>query len=135
MTVEWSATSPQTGRVGAVMRTAFPELEDRFLELRALGAGYVEVALLTEDSPQVTLGFRGDHAVVDQLRALDEDPTSFLLVGDGSLSPHGTVKVPVLDDDAVFSGDFVMTVDRAWEAVREFVSSGSVDGLGEWYQL
>jgi len=40
-----------------------------------------------------------------------------------------------MDEDAVFSGDFVMTVDRAWEAVREFVSSGSVDGLGEWYQL
>jgi hypothetical protein len=135
MNVEWSATSPETRRVGAVMYTEFQELEARFIELRSIGEGYLEVALPTENSPQVTLGFRGDHAVVEQLRVLDEDPKSFLLVGDGSLPPDGKVDVPIMDADSGFTGDFVMSVDRAWDAVRDFVRTGSPAGLGEWYEL
>ena len=135
MDVEWSATSPQTRRVGAVMRTDFQELEDRFVELRSLGEGYLEVALLMEDSPQVSLGFRGDHGVVEQLRVLDEEPKSFLLVGDGTVAPNRKVDVPIMNDDSGFSGDFVMSVDRAWEAVRGFVRTGSPVDAGEWYEL
>jgi hypothetical protein len=135
MNVIWSATSSETRRVGAVMRTEFQELESRFIELRSIGEGYLEVELPTEGSPQVSLGFRGDHAVVDQLADLDEDPKSFLLVGDGSVPPDGTVDVPGMDADSVFSGDFVMSVDRAWDAVRDFVRTGSTTGLGEWYEL
>jgi hypothetical protein len=135
MNVIWSATSPETRRVGAVMRTEFQELEARFIELRSIGEGYLEVELPTENSPQVSLGFRGDHAVVDQLADLDEDPKSFLLVGDGSVPPDGTVDVPGMDEDSGFSGDFVMSVDRAWDAVRDFVRTGSPAGLGEWYEL
>ena len=135
MTVVWSATVPETHRVGGTMRTELEQLEAHFVGLRASGEGYLEVELPTENSPQVTLSFRGDRAVVHHLADLDEDPKSFLLVGDGSLAPHGTVDVPVMDEDAVFSGDFVMTVDRAWEAVREFARTRSVAGLGEWCEL
>jgi hypothetical protein len=125
MNVVWSATSPETRRVAAVMRTEFQELEARFIELRSIGEGYIEVELSTEGSPQVILGFRGDHAVVEQLSDLDEEPKSFLLVGDDSLPPDGKVEVPIMDDDVVFTGDFVMSVDRAWDAVRDFVRTGS----------
>jgi hypothetical protein len=135
MNVIWSATSPETRRVGAVMRTEFKELEARFIELRSIGEGYLEVELPTENSPQVSLGFRGDHAVVDQLADLDEDPKSFLLVGDGSVPPDGTVDVPGTDTDTGFTGHFVMNVDRAWDAVRDFVRTGSPADLGEWYAL
>jgi hypothetical protein len=135
MQVEWSATTPETRRVGATMYTDFSELEERFATLRSLGEGYLEVWLPTEGSSQVTLGFRGGRAVVEQLRSLDEDPKSFLLVGDGRVPWDGTVDVPVLDEDAGFTGHFVMSVERAWDAVREFVRTGSAAGLGEWFEL
>ena len=136
MTVEWSATSSETGWFSsAVMRSDFKELKDRFIALRFLGEGLLEVALPTEDSPQVVLGFRGDHAIVQQLRSLDEDPKSFLLVGDGSVPWYGTVKVPGMEGDWMFTGHFVMSVDRAWVTVRDFVCTGSAAGLGEWYEL
>jgi hypothetical protein len=136
MTVEWSATSPETGMLAsAVMRSDFKELEDRFIALRSLGEGFIELALLTEDSAEMALSFRGDHAVVEQLRGLDEDPKSFLLVGDGSVPWDGRVKVPHLEGDAVFTGHFVMGVDRAWAVLRGFVRTGSAAGLGEWYEL
>jgi hypothetical protein len=135
MNVIWSATSPETHRVGAVMRTEFQDLEARFIELRSIGEGYIEVELPTENSPQVIVSFRGDRAVVHQLSDLDEDPKSFLLVGDGSVPPDGKVDVPVMDDDAGFTGHLVMSVDRAWDAVRDFVRTGSPADLGEWYEL
>jgi hypothetical protein len=59
------------------------------------------------------------------------EPRSFLLVGDGSLAPDGKIEVPVMENDAVFTGDFVMTVHRAWDAVRDFVRTGSVGGIGQ----
>jgi hypothetical protein len=136
MQVEWSATSADTGRVSsAVMRSGLEELETHFFALRCLGEGFLEVALTAEDSPQVALSFRGDHAVVEQLCGFDEDPKAFLLVGDGSVPWDGTVEVPHLEGDAVFTGHFVMGVDRAWAAVRDFVRTGSPTGLGEWFEL
>jgi hypothetical protein len=63
----------------------------------------------------VTLAFRGPCAVVEQLRSVDEDPKSFLLVGDGGLPPDATVRVPTMDEDAIFTGLFVMSVDRTWD--------------------
>jgi hypothetical protein len=35
----------------------------------------------------------------------------------------------------MFTGHFVMSSDRAWDVVQAFVRSGSVDDLGDWYQL
>lgn len=135
MNVVWSATSPRTRRVGAVMRTEFEGLAVRFAELRVSGEGYLAVELPTDGSPQVTLGFRADDAVVQQLSDLDSEPKSFLLVGDGRIAPDRRVGVPFMDDDALFTGDFVMSVDRAWGAVRDFVRSGFTADLGEWYEL
>jgi hypothetical protein len=135
MNVMWSATTPETGRFfPADVLTDFKDLEDRYRALRSLGQGYLEIRLSTDDSPLVAVSFRGDHAVVQQLTD-SEEPKSFLLVGDGSLAPDGTVDVPFMDDDAGFTGDFVMSPDRAWDAVREFVRIGSVGGMGEWYEL
>jgi hypothetical protein len=135
MSVIWSATSPETGRVGAVSDTELEQLEARFRQLRSVGQGYLEVELPVENSPQVSVGFRGDQAVVERLTDLDEAPKSLLLVGDGSLPPDTTVQVPIMDEDAVFTGGFVMSVDRAWEAVRGFVRTGSTDALGDWFEL
>ena len=43
--------------------------------------------------------------------------------------------MPVMEDFTEFTGDFVMSVDRAWDAVRDFVSAGSPADLGVWYEL
>jgi hypothetical protein len=135
MNVVWSATSPETGRFcSAVMRTDFKDFEGRYTALRSLGEGYVEVEVSTDDSRQVSFGFRGDLAVVGQL-GNPEEARSFLLVGDGSLPPHGKIDVPFMDQVGVFTGDFVMTLDRAWDVVREFVRTGFVGDIGEWYEL
>jgi hypothetical protein len=61
----------------------------------------------------------------------------FLLAGDGSIANDQTVLVPVMDDidNAEFTGAFVLSADHAWAAVREFISHGSVAGLGHWQEL
>lgn len=135
MRVIWSVTSAENGRMGPVADTGFEELEARFARLRSAGQGYVEVELPVENSPQLSVGFRGDRAVVQQLTDLDGQPRSFLLMGDGSLAPDATVTVPIMAEDGVFTGGFVMSVDRAWETVRDFVRDGSTAGSGEWFEL
>jgi hypothetical protein len=42
------------------------------------------------------------------------------------------VQVPVTDDLAAFSGDYVLPVDRAWALVRNFILAGKPSELGEW---
>ncbi|WP_285688839.1 hypothetical protein [Actinoplanes sp. NBRC 103695] len=41
----------------------------------------------------------------------------------------------VMEDFTEFTGDFVMSVDRAWGVVRAFVQKPEIAGLGEWHRL
>ena len=50
------------------------------------------------------------------------------------MSPDEEVEVPIMDDPATFTGMFVMTSDRAWELIQDFVRSGSVRNHGDWWQ-
>ncbi|MFC8346287.1 hypothetical protein [Streptomyces sp. NPDC057280] len=101
-------------------------------EPRSRGQGHLEVALPGVTYPYLTLSFRGGHAVV---HLFTDEETVFLLVGDGTVSPDETVEVPVLDELAIFTGHFVMGVDRARDVVQSFVRTGSFTGLGEWVEL
>jgi hypothetical protein len=133
MSVTWAATALQSGRFCAVERCSeIPELADHFHALRSRGQGYLEVRLPNAGLPLLALGFRGDLGV---LQLFDEADGSSLLVGDGIAAAKAVVDVPVADDLAAFSGDFVMSVDRAWELVRRFVATGVPGGLGEWCDL
>ena len=60
---------------------------------------------------------------------------SSLLRGDGILPPEGGVVVPVMEDFTEFTGDFVVSVDRAWDVVRAFVQKPEIAGLGEWHRI
>lgn len=80
----------------------------------------------------LTLAFRGDHAVVHLMS--DPERTS-LLVGDGSAPSGAEVEVLIVDDLAVFSGDFVLHIDRAWELVHDFTQTWAAAPLGEWCAL
>jgi len=65
MEVVWAATSPDDGRFSPhEVVTTVEQLERRFIELRARGEGYLEVRLPDRDFPVLTMGFRGDHAVI-----------------------------------------------------------------------
>jgi hypothetical protein len=40
-----------------------------------------------------------------------------------------------MDDLADFTGDFVLSVDRAWALVHNFIQTGAPSELGEWREL
>ncbi|MGW1030566.1 hypothetical protein ACWD4Z_00090 [Streptomyces antibioticus] len=133
MSVVWAATSPESGGfLPAERLTDVEALSERVGDLRSRGQGYVEVRSPGEEFPVLTLAFRGDHAVVHLMS--DPERTS-LLVGDGTVPSGAEVEVPIMDDLAVFTGDFVLSLDRAWELVHDFTQTWAVAPLGEWCEV
>ncbi|MFG3585865.1 hypothetical protein [Streptomyces sp. NPDC047990] len=129
----WAATSPESGRFTSTEElSAVPELSERLSELRSRGQGYIEVRLPNLEFPTLMLGFRNDHAVVHLLSAPER---MSLLAGDATLPSHAEVEVPIMDELARFTGDFVMRVDRAEDLLHQFVRTGVADTLGEWCEL
>ena len=129
MSVTWAATVLESGRFGAVERcSGIAELREHFDALRSRGQGYLEVRPQEGEFPLLTLGFRGELGV---LHLFDDAEKSFLLAGDGTAA-DAVVDVPVMDDLAAFSGDFVLSVDHAWDLVLRFIATGAPGGLGEW---
>ncbi|MET9299328.1 Imm1 family immunity protein [Micromonospora aurantiaca] len=104
-------------------------LIERFDDLRAQGRGYLEVR---GDAafPVLTLGFAGSAAVVHLIT--DEDAASLLAADE----PAGTdAEVLVLDDPVEFTADVVLDLERAWQVLEEFVSTGDARRAGEWREL
>ncbi|MEV8593614.1 hypothetical protein [Streptomyces sp. NPDC052012] len=133
MSMVWAATSPESGRFDPVeRRSEMKELSDRFNDLRSSGQGYVEVRSSYREFPVVMLAFREGHAVV---QLMSDAERMSLLVGDGTV-PSGTeVEVPIMDDLAVFTGDFVLDADRAWDLMHDFLQTWTVSHLGEWCEV
>jgi hydrogenase maturation factor len=104
-------------------------LVTRFEELRVQGQGYIEIRAEAE-FPVVTLGFKDSVAVV-QLMGADDGMS--LLVADPL--GNGDAEVLVMDELVEFTADFVLDVDRAWQAVEEIVHTGDPARAGEWYEL
>ncbi|MEU9663888.1 hypothetical protein [Streptomyces chartreusis] len=133
MSVVWAATSPESGLFHPVeRRSEVNDLSDRFNDLRSCGQGYLEVRLPDREFPVLILAFRDDHAVVHLM--CDTEQMS-LLVGDGTVPSGAEVEVPIMDDLAVFTGDFVLNIDRAWELVHDFTQTRAAEPLGEWREL
>jgi len=127
----WTATLPESGRFDPIARrSSIDVLASRFAELRARGEGYLEVKRI-EDSPRLTVGFRGSIAVVQMF---DELGATSILKGDGS-SPTELIEVPIMDDAADFSGKAGLSVDRAWSIVLAFLQRRDLSELGEWVDL
>jgi hypothetical protein len=128
-----ATTSPESGLFSPGEGSAdVRDLSDRFTKLRSRGQGYLEVRLLGSEFPVFTLGFRRDHAVIHLFQ--DAEKVS-LLRGDGTVAPDAVVEVPIMDDLAGFTGDFVLSVDRAWALVRDFIRTGTPNDLGQWCEL
>ncbi|GGJ28367.1 hypothetical protein [Streptomyces brasiliensis] len=133
MSVAWTATTLESGRYSAVERGSdVRELADHFNQLRSHGQGYLEVRLPGSEFPRLTLGFQGDQAVI---HLFDDAERSSLLIGDGTAAADAVVDVPVMDDLAAFRGDVVLTVDRSWAVVCNFIQTGVPGELGEWCEL
>jgi hypothetical protein len=133
--VDWIATDPESRRLSYTeQRSSVGEYVAWIEALLALGEGYSEVNLSGRKYPRLTLSFRGGYGVVHQFSAEDK---SLLMTGDDVIPDEKTVLVPVLDDmdGTPFSGAFVLSVEHAWAAVREFLRHGSVDDLGGWQEL
>jgi hypothetical protein len=129
--VLWAATSLESGRFDAlVVNTGIGVLNERFVALKERGEGYLEVRR-REGHPALTMGFRGSVAVVEAFS--DEDSMS-ILEGDGSVHEE-SVEVPVMDEDAFFSGHFGVETERAWEVVQAFLQGSELAELGEWSEL
>lgn len=58
-----------------------------------------------------------------------------LLVGDGTVPSGAEFDVPIMDDLATFTGDFVLDVDQVWELVHGFTQTRAAGPLGEWREL
>ncbi|MEV0474192.1 hypothetical protein AB0I50_30260 [Streptomyces prunicolor] len=133
VSVVWAATSPESGRFHPVeRRSEVKDLADRFNDLRSRGQGYVEVRSPNRDFPVLTLAFRDDHAVV---HLMSDTGRMSLLAGDGTVPSSVEVEVPVMDDLAAFTGDFVLDVDRAWNLMHDFMRTRAAEPLGEWREL
>ncbi|MFF3791700.1 hypothetical protein ACFYXW_16820 [Streptomyces sp. NPDC001981] len=133
MSVVWATTSPESGRFSpGERRSDVMGLSDRFSKLRSRGQGYLEVRLPDGEFPQLTLGFRGDQAVI---HLINDAAGMSLLVGDGTVPSGAVVDVPIMDELTEFTGDFVLSVDRAWALVRNFIRMEAPSGLGEWCEL
>ncbi|MGW1727674.1 hypothetical protein ACWCQK_32760 [Streptomyces sp. NPDC002306] len=133
MSVVWAATSPQSGQFHPVeRRSGLKDLSDRFNDLRSHGEGYVEVRSPHREFPVLILAFRGDHAVV---HLMSDTERMSLLVGDGTVPSGAEVDVPIMDDLAAFTGDFVLDIDRAWDLVQDFTQTRAAGPLGEWCEL
>ncbi|MDH6493761.1 RHS repeat-associated protein [Streptomyces sp. SAI-127] len=85
--------------------------------------------------PAPFTGFSGSSGILTVTVRNDGGKISQQVIGDGSVSPEGEVDVPVMDELGIFTGDFVMRVDRAWDVIENFVRARTVEGLGEWYEL
>ena len=136
MDVVWSATEPGSRRFRPTpVRTDLAGLDDHFRRLRRRRVrGYLEVEVPDVESPQLTIGFRGEYAVI-QLLIATPVPRSFILAGDGSVPKEAYVELPVMDELARFNGDVVLKVDRAWDLVRSFLRTGQTGELGKWHAL
>ncbi|MER7807367.1 hypothetical protein [Streptomyces sp900116325] len=133
MSVVWAATSPESGRFSPVeKRSEVRDLSDRLHDLRSRGQGYIEVRSPNREFPVLMLGFRDDHAVVHLMS--DAEGMS-LLAGDGTLPSDAEVAVPIMDELAAFTGGFVLELDRAWDLVHNFTSTGAACALGGWCEL
>ncbi|MFE1291117.1 hypothetical protein [Streptomyces sp. NPDC058751] len=133
MSVVWAATSPESGLFSPVeRRSEVKDLSDRFNDLRSRGAGYIEVRSPNKEFPVLILAFRDDHAVVHLV--IDIERMS-LLAGDGTVPSGAEVEVPIMDDLAAFTGDFVLDIDQAWNLVHGFTQTRVVGPLGEWCEL
>ena len=135
MDVEWIATDPGSPRISFVeRRTSADDYIARIEALLAVGEGYSEVHWAGRVYPYVALAVKDGYGVVHLFSA---DGKLLILAGDGVIDAGETVLIPVLDDGhgTPFTGEYVLSTEHAWKAVKHFVRHGAVEDPGNWQEL
>jgi hypothetical protein len=128
VTVRWAARNPETQRFSGVwIHGDAQSLSDELAALAQHGAGYIEVALQA-DYPTLTLGFRGDAAVL-HLFTSTEDVSLRRTLSQVS----GRAEVPIMDTEVTFDQEFVLTLAEARKLLDRFIA-GQPTGDG-WIPL
>lgn len=131
--IAWSATSPDTGAYSAVEQVSGEnDLLARLVQLQSRGEGYLEMRQSNHKFPLLTVGFRGDRAII---HSFVDSETTRLLYGDESVHAERQIEVPIMEENGLFTGAFVISSTRLSGIVQEFLRTGSVDKLGEWEEL
>ena len=135
MDVKWIATDPDSQRLSFVeRRTSADDYIARMEALLAVGEGYSEVQWADRAYPYVALAVRDGYGVVHLFSA---DGKLLILAGDGVIDASETVLIPVLDDGhgTPFTGEYVLSTEQAWKAVKHFVRHGTVEDIRNWQEL
>lgn len=128
-----AATSIESARFDAMERSVdVDDLLRLFDQLTGIGQGYLEVRSPDGEFPIVMMGFRDGYAVI---HCASTDGQTALLYGDGSVAADDTIEVPILDELATFTGDFVLDTTAARTAIEDFVRNGDPASLGNWSDL
>lgn len=96
------------------------------------GSGYTEVSRVDSTYPVLTLSTNEDLSVVHRF---DDEDTCFLLGGDGHLCSDDTHEFQILDEPAVFTGEFISTAARGVDVLTAFAEGSDLSGPGLWTRL
>ena len=129
MELSWTVRKPGSMRLSKERLSGAEDYITQMEELLALGEGYSEVSYGDQPYPRLSFAFRVAYGVVAHWSSAEE---MFLLAGDGIVADNKIILVPELEGDAKYTGAFISDRQRAWNVVKKFIGSGSVDDLGQW---
>ena len=135
MDVKWIATDADSQRLSFVERqTSADDYIARIEAMLTVGEGYSEVHWAGRVCPYVALAVKDGYGVVHLFSA---DGKLLILAGDGVIDASETVLIPVLDDGhgTPFTGEYVLSTEQAWKAVKHFVRHGAVEDIRNWQEL
>jgi hypothetical protein len=132
MELSWAASEPGFVHLPVERRSGAEYYIARIEELLTRGEGFTEVSCNSQPYPRVSFAFRTAYGVVEHWSSSEH---IFLMLGDGIISNDETISVPEYEGDAQYTGAFVSSRQHAWDAVKKFIESGSVDEIGQWVEL
>ena len=132
MELSWAACGPGFDRLPVERRSGAEDYIARIEELLTRGEGFTEVSFNSKPYPRLSFSFRAACGVVEYWSSSEH---MFLMLGDGIISNDETISVPEYEGNAQYTGAFVSSRQHAWDAVKKFIESGSVDEMGQWVKL
>jgi hypothetical protein len=132
MELSWAACGLGYGRLPVERRSGAEDYIVRIEELLTRGEGFTEVSCNNQTYPRISFAFRTNYGVVEHWSSSEH---IFLMIGDGIISNDETISVPEYEGDAQYTGAFVSSRQHAWDAIKKFIESGSVDEIGQWVEL
>ncbi|MBM6399503.1 hypothetical protein [Phycicoccus sonneratiae] len=100
--------------------------------MTARGEGYTEVSRGTDPHPMLALSVASGRAVIHLFRSPEE---SAVLQGDGCVPPREVAELPIVEGSSAFTGDVIVTLERAVDVLTAFARGAAPETLGAWDEL